>query len=146
MSSLFGGGGTSSQQAQATQLGATANKKAQKTLTGASATASNILTGASSNLSMLPGPSNLTGGGLGVGTTPQGINLTQSSGVQSAIGNLNAGLTTDEASYNNMLSQLQPGFGQITQARRQAILSSQQKTRGLTISITEEASRRFIVR
>ena len=130
MSSLFGGGGTSSQQTAATALGKTANKQAQKTLTGASATASGLLTGASSKLSMLPGPSNLTGGGLGVGTTPQGINLTQSSGVQSAIGNLNAGLGSDMTAYNNALASVHPGFGQITQARRQAILSAQQKTVG----------------
>lgn len=92
--------------------------------------ASGILSNAYSSLVPVPGPTSLSGGGLNISSNGKGIDLTQSNSVKNAIANLNSGLTTDTNAYNGLLSQLHPGFGAITQARRNAINNQYQKNFG----------------
>lgn len=68
--------------------------------------------------------------GLGIDVTHGNVNLVRGGEVQNLISSLSNGQHLDEKTYTNLISQLKPGFGAITNARRQQIENTFTKSYG----------------
>lgn len=76
-------------------------------------------------------PAGITGTGLGINISPQGqVTATPSAERNTFLNQLTGGATADEQAYQQLLGQLAPGFGKVTEARRRALQDAARKAVG----------------